>query len=148
MAYPVNVDGLRDDTLLQMLGENGMAVEDAERLGDVRTGFRQSFASAAREFRVIGGQGQGLVVPFGKHGKNLISELCAAYDLSVEFRLLRRAQRFTVNVFQNEMENLKQKHAAYEAQKGTGILCLHEDFYSEDFGLLLEGGGGMESPIA
>jgi len=148
MDYPVNVADGRDDTLLQMLGENGMAVDDAGHLGSVRPGFRQSFASAAAKFRVIDAQSQGVVVGFREDGKKVLAELCAAYDLAVEFAFLRKAQRFTVNVFPHELQNLKQERAVYEAQPGTGILCLHEDFYSDEFGLLLHGGAGMESTIA
>ena len=65
----------------------------------------QSFASAAREFHVIDCQTQGIIVPFREEGKNLIADLSAARDLAVEFQLLRKAQRFTVNVFQWEMDS-------------------------------------------
>lgn len=101
-----------------------MAVDDAEQWGPVRTGFRQSFASAAKQFRAIDGQAQRVVVAFENGGKALISELSAAYDLAVEFRLLRRAERFIVNVFPRELESLKQKRAVYEVQPGSGILYL------------------------
>jgi hypothetical protein len=47
MGYPVKAH--RDDTLLQMLGENDMAVADARLAGVRRHGFMQSFASAAQE---------------------------------------------------------------------------------------------------
>jgi hypothetical protein len=57
MDYPVKAQ--RDDTLLQMLGENGMAVTDAMRAGVRWQGFMQSFASAAKQFRVIDSQTQG-----------------------------------------------------------------------------------------
>ena len=42
MDYPVKAQ--RDDTLLQMLGENGMAVADSRLAGVKRHGFMQSFA--------------------------------------------------------------------------------------------------------
>jgi hypothetical protein len=32
----------------------------------------------------------------------------------------------------------------YEAQEGTGILCLHEKYYSSHFGLNVEGTEEME----
>jgi CRISPR-associated endonuclease/helicase Cas3 len=48
MDYPVK--GQRDDTLLQMLGENSMAVHDARLQGTKRSGFMQSFKSAADAF--------------------------------------------------------------------------------------------------
>jgi CRISPR-associated endonuclease/helicase Cas3 len=149
MDYPVKSPlALRDDTLLQMLGENRMAVYDARRTGVKREGLMQSFASAAQAFRAIDSQTQGVVVPFGKEGADLIAELCASKDLASNFRLLRRAQQFTVNVFQNEMRALEQKGAMYEALPGAGVLCLRDGFYSKEFGLALDGSERMESSIA
>jgi CRISPR-associated endonuclease/helicase Cas3 len=149
MDYPVKAPpAQRDDTLLQMLGENGMAADDAKRAGVKRVGLMQSFYSAAQAFRAIDCQTQGVVVPFGKEGIDLIAELSAAHDLASEFRLLRKAQQFTVNVFQHEMESLKRNDAVYEAQSGTGVLCLRVGFYSKEFGLALDGSERMESLIA
>src|ERR1035438_4893822 len=124
-------------TLLQMLGENGMAVYDARIKGVTRGGLMQSFSSAAQAFQAIDCQTQGVVVPFRKEGMDLIAELSAAHDLALEFRLLRRAQIYSVNVFQHEMEYLKRNDAVYEAQPGTGVLCLRKQFYSNEFGLYI-----------
>jgi CRISPR-associated endonuclease/helicase Cas3 len=146
MDYPVKAE--RDDTLLRMLGDNGLAVADSRLAGVNRKGFMQSFASAAREFHAIDSQTQGIVVPFGTEGKNLISALSAARDLAVEFQLLRKAQRFAVNVFQWEMDSLTRNKSIYEVQMGTGVFCLREEFYSDEFGLTLDGSGRMESMIA
>jgi CRISPR-associated endonuclease/helicase Cas3 len=125
-----------------------MAVYDAKIKGVTRSGMMQSFHTAAQAFQAIDCQTQGVVVPFRKEGKDLIAELSAAHDLALEFRLLRRAQMFSVNVFQHEMESLKRNDAVYEAQPGTGVLCLREGFYSDEFGLALDGTERMESLIA
>jgi len=146
MDYPVKAQ--RDDTLLQMLGENGMAVADSRLAGVKRHGFMQSFASAAREFHVIDSQTQGIIVPYGEEGKDLVAALSAARDLALEFQLLRKAQRFAVNVFEHEMKALTRSGAIYEVQAGTGVFCLREEFYSDEFGLTLDGSGRMESMIA
>ena len=146
MDYPVKAQ--RDDTLLQMLGANGMAVADSRLTRVKRHGVMQSFASAAREFHVIDSQTQGIIVPYGKEGKDLLAALCAARDLAVEFQLLRKAQRFAVNTFQWEMNSLARSGAIYEVQAGTGVFCLLEEFYSDEFGLTLDGSGRMESMIA
>ena len=149
MDYPVKAPpAQREDTLLQMLGENGMAVYDARIKGVTRSGLMQSFHTAAQVFQAIDCQTQGVVVPFRKEGMDLIAELSAAHDLALEFRLLRRAQMYSVNVFQHEMEALKRNDAVYEAQSGTGVLCLREGFYSDEFGLALDGSERMESLIA
>lgn len=141
MDYPVKHE--RDDTLLRMLGRNGMAVADAPRPIERIGGAMQSFASAAREFRVIDCLTQGVVVPFRERGAAIVNLLSSTRDLAGQFRLLREAQQFTVNVFQQELLSLQQKGALYEAQPGTGVQCLQEGFYSEEFGLDLEGKQGM-----
>ena len=149
MEYPVKAPSVpREDTLLRMLGENGMAVDDARIAGVIRTGWMQSFYSAGQAFRAIDCQMQGVVVPFRTQGRDLIAELSAAHDLASEFHLLRKAQQFTVNVFPYEMESLRRKEAVFEAQLGTGVLCLREGFYSDEFGLALDGSERMESLIA
>jgi CRISPR-associated endonuclease/helicase Cas3 len=78
----------------------------------------------------------------------LIAALSAAYDLEVEFQLLRRAQRFAVNVFEWEKNVLARSGAIYEVQPGAGLFCLREEFYSDEFGLTLDNSGKMESMIA
>jgi CRISPR-associated endonuclease/helicase Cas3 len=97
---------------------------------------------------VIDSPTQGVIVPFHEEGIELIAQLCAAYDLSANFHLLRKAQRYAVNLFQWELDSLTRSGAIYEAQKGTGVLCLQEGFYSDEFGLTLDGGGGMEATFA
>lgn len=146
MDYPVKAE--RDDTLLQMLGENTMAVADSTLAAGRRHGFLQSFASAAEKFRAIDCPTQGVIVPFGKDGNDLVAALSAAYDLAVEFQLLRKAQRFAVNVFDWERDALARSGAIYEAQAGTGVFCLREGFYSDEFGLTLDSSGRMEGMFA
>jgi CRISPR-associated endonuclease/helicase Cas3 len=146
MAYEVKRPSAeRDDSLLRMLGGNGMAVEDGPKPGERPEGFMQSFMSAARQFKAIDSMTQGVVVPYGEKGKEVINDLCATRDLEKQFRLLRQAQQFTVNLFRQELENLQKKGAITEAQPGTGVLYLQEGFYSSEFGLALDGKERMET---
>jgi len=146
MTFPVQAE--RDDTLLRMLGHNGMAVADAPWISERVGGMMQSFLSAARVFKPIDSVTQGVVVPFGWEGKDMINLLSSTNDLVTQFRLLRQAQRFTVNLFPHELVSLEQRGAIHEAQPGTGVQCLQEGFYSEEFGIDLDGGVRMESMIA
>jgi CRISPR-associated endonuclease/helicase Cas3 len=81
-------------------------------------------------------------------GKEMISELCSTQDLEEQFRLLRLAQQFTVNLFPETLRCLQQKGAIHEAQAGTGVLYLEDSFYSDEFGLSLEGSERMEGLFA
>ncbi|MBW4027793.1 MAG: CRISPR-associated helicase Cas3' [Acidobacteria bacterium] len=146
MDYPVKAQ--RDDTLLRMLGENGMAVADSRMAGVNRCGFMQSFKSAAEQFHVIDKSTQGVIVPFGTEGDDLINALSASPNLGVEFQLLRKAQHFAVDLYQHEWDSLTRSHAIKEVQQGTGVFRLLKEFYSTEFGLTLDGSGRMESMIA
>jgi len=135
MSYPVKAGASgveRDDTLLNMLSENSMAVAAARRAP--ANYLRQSFMTAAEAFQAIDGPGQGVIVPYDQ-GKALIAELCAAFEVKRRFELLRRVQQFTVNVFPNVLRRLRDQGAVHEVQEGTGILWLDSRYYDKEFGL-------------
>jgi CRISPR-associated endonuclease/helicase Cas3 len=142
MDYPVGPDKAeRNDTLLNMLAENRLAVSG--RPAPPPVSLRQAFQKAADAFEAIDASTRGVIVPYTSEGKALIGELCAAFDLSKQFKLLKRAQQFTVNVFPHVLDELQRTHAVHEVQEGTGILHLDERWYSDDFGLNIEGTEAM-----
>jgi CRISPR-associated endonuclease/helicase Cas3 len=146
MDYPVSADSEkaeRDDTLLSMLGENGLAVRSRATPPSIY--LTQSFMTAANSFQAIDANTQGMIVPYTSEGNTVINDLCAAHEPEKQFELLRRAQRFTVNVFPNVLRKLQQADAIYEALEGTGILCLRTRYYNSDFGLNEEGTEEMET---
>jgi CRISPR-associated endonuclease/helicase Cas3 len=149
MTYPVGkTSSERDDTLLRMLGANRMACEDTRPASGRIDGMMQSFQSAGREFHAIDSLTQGVIVPFRDKGKEIVADLSSTRNLLSQFRLLREAQQFTVNLFEHELASLSKKGATYEAQPETGVLCLQPGFYSDEFGIDLEGKSTMESVIA
>jgi len=151
MSYTVTRDhGSREDTLLNMLGRNTLAVEDAAASSTMlaRSELLQSFSSAAKLFQPITGATEGVVVPFRRAGEEIISALCSSRDLQTEWRLLRKAQQFTVAVFPDTLRRLHQAGALWEAQPDTGIFCLLPDHYDYNFGLQVNGGGVMEGLFA
>lgn len=139
MGYPVSANTLgRDDTLLNLLSDNPLAVRDYARSKQQAPArfLRQSFMSAARAFKAIDAPTRGVIVPHAEVGKALIAELCAAYMPDKEFELLRRAQQYSVNVLPHQLEALSRANAVHEIQDGTGILYLADPrYYSEEFGL-------------
>ncbi|MGB5234264.1 MAG: CRISPR-associated helicase Cas3' [Candidatus Macondimonas sp.] len=148
MGYPVSANTLgRDDTLLNLLSNNPLAVSDYARTKKQAPArfLRQSFMSAARVFKAIDAPTRGVIVPHGEIGKVLIAELCAAYYADKEFELLRRAQQYSVNVLPHQLEALSRAKAVREIQDGTGILYLADArYYSEEFGLSDNPEGLME----
>lgn len=147
MAYPVSAQTIgREDTLLSLLSTNATALNEFGRSHGSAPNIylRQSFMSAAKAFKAIEAPTRGVIVPYDKEGKGLISELCASFDVEEQGALLRRAQQYTVNVFPHELKRLQEQGAVHAIQDGIDILYLHTPYYSEDFGLSLTPDGPME----
>ena len=145
-AVPRNTLG-RDDTLLNLLSNNTLAVSDYTRThGRAPERFlRQSFMTAARTFKAIDAPTRGVIVPHGEEGKALIADLCAAYLPDKEFDLLRRAQQYSVNVLPYQLDALIKAKAVREVRENTGILYLADGrYYNEAFGLSDSPEGLME----
>lgn len=144
MDYPVGPDvAERDDTLLRMLADNGLAVKPP-----LQNYMTQAFMTAAKAFEPIATKTQGVIVPYTSAGKAVINELCASHEPHRQFSLLRRAQPFTVNVFANVLRRLHREGALHEVQPGVGILYLDHKYYSNEFGLNEEGTEAMEATFA
>jgi len=138
MEYPVSAQSLgHNDTLLNLLSVNSMAVAEYGRRNGQEPNFylRQSFMAAAKAFKSIDAPTRGIVVPYGEAGRGVIADLCAAYLPDRDFKLLRLAQQFTVNVFPHVLDRLMRTGAVGEILEGTGILFLDSRHYSREFGL-------------
>lgn len=147
MAYRVKQDRIgHDDTLINLLSSNTHALAEYRRRTntDPALCFRQGFATAGKEFRVIDSPTQGVIVPF-EEGEQIIAKLCADFAPEKQIGLLRRAQQFTVNVFEYEIARLRDAGAIHPIQGDVEILYLEKQFYSPKFGLSLEQVSEMES---
>ncbi|MFZ2628846.1 MAG: CRISPR-associated helicase Cas3' [Rugosibacter sp.] len=151
MDYPVNPsDTGRNDTLLNMLSANASATADfkTRHPEDALPHLRQSFMTAAKAFNAIDAPTRGVIVPYGKAGRELVADLCSAFDVEKQFKLLKRAQQFTVNVFPNMLSALMDAQAVHPVQEGTDILHLDPRYYSPEFGLSTEPVQLMEALIS
>jgi CRISPR-associated endonuclease/helicase Cas3 len=149
MAYKIpkeNKSVRHDDTLLNLLAANTVVTQECRVVPDRL--LNQSFMAAAKAFKAIDAPTQGVVVPYGKEGKALVAKLHAAYDIELDFALLRAAQQYTVNVFPHVLEKLKKAKALTEVKPDTRILSLDERYYSPQFGLSTEPVSTMESLYA
>ena len=141
MVYPV-----KDDSLLSQLSENRLATQEYQRRESSAPPMflRQSFATAGKAFEVIDAPTEGVVVPYNENARSIIGELCSQqWDPKQTFALLKKAQRYSVNIFSSDMHKLIDKNALHETQKDSGIYHLNEKFYSETFGISVEGRGKL-----
>ena len=138
MNYPVTANSSvgREDNLFNLLSVNSLSVDEYKRINEKtpEIPLKQAFMSAAKSFEVIETVARGIIVPYDEEGKELISKLCSVQELEKQYKLIRRAQRYSVNVFPDVLNRLREQ-AVREVQKGSGILYLDERYYSDEFGL-------------
>ena len=127
----------RDDTLLNLLADNRLSVNDFEQAAGVRpvVPLKQAFMTVGRAFKAIDAPTKGVIVPYGAGGATLIADLCASPTPEREGRLLQQAQQYSVNVFPNVFENLMRVGALLEIGNGAGIFHVLPAYYNDDFGL-------------
>lgn len=136
MVYKVDIG--RDDSLLELLSLNRKTVgiyKDMNNNKEPYPYFRQSFKTAGQAFKAIDAPTSGIVVPYTAQGEEVISELFSAFAVEKQFALLKKAQRYTVNVFPNELKKLMDAGAIKETPE-IGVLTLADPrYYHPDFGL-------------
>lgn len=143
MDYPMKLENGTKDTLLNFLSSNPNNNFGQKNLKRAEKGLRpllmQSFMTAGQAFRAIDAPTHSVIVPYGE-GARIITELCAVNkDFSAKefYRLLKQAQKYSVNVFPNVWEKLEKNEAIKEIQ-GEGVYFLKEQFYSDAFGVTIE----------
>ena len=134
MSYPLTAQQAgRKDSLLNLLGDN------SKNIGRDKKGIKlqQSFKTAGKAFKAIDAPTSAVIVQYGK-GRELVAELCGEFEPSKAYKLLQQAQQYSVNVFPNVWQKLKEADAVIAVQEGEEIYYLDERFYSKEFGLSTE----------
>ncbi len=148
MSYTVSAKEIgHDDTLLNLLAGNTQATSayQSKKTNTPERLLYQSFMTAAKAFKAIDAPTQAIVVPYGAAGRDLIGKLHGAYDVELEYDLLRTAQQYSVNVFPHVLEKLKKAGAVTEVKPETRILSLDSRYYSSQFGVATEPVSLMEN---
>lgn len=128
----------RTDSLLNLLSDNPKNIISNRQ--SALPMLRQSFMTAGKAFKAIDAPTESVIVPYGE-GKQLIIDLGdqeSDFDVARYYTLLKKAQKFSVNVFPNVWKKLLDAHAVCEIKAGEGVYCLDERYYSEAFGLSTE----------
>jgi CRISPR-associated endonuclease/helicase Cas3 len=150
MDYPVkNKGGQKKYDLLTLLSRNASAVEAFKRKNGKAPAFslRQSFKSAAEEFKAIDTATEGVIAPYGADGKRIVNEMLSSADPKERHKLLMKAQSFSVNMYPREVEKLDKVRGYYEIWPGSGVYCLYPQYYSDEFGFSVEPVGPMPTLI-
>ncbi len=147
MTYPLTAKQAgRQDTLLNLLSNNPLNVGREKDAQKAAFSLQQSFKTAGRVFKSIDAPTQAVIVPY-KEGKGIVADLCASYEPAKAHALLKKAQKYSVNLFPNVWETLTKIKAVHPVQKGEAIYYLDEQYYSPKFGVSTEISNEMETQI-
>lgn len=95
-----------------------------------------SYKTAAEYFRVIDNLTTSVIVPY-EDGKEIIADLNSNGSIDDLTRLLRKAQQYTINLYEYERKQLEKNNGLVNYLDGK-ILALKEGAYNKEFGLDLE----------
>lgn len=98
--------------------------------------LKQAFKTAGNEFEVIDQNTTGIIVPYGE-GENLITLINSDCSLGELKQYLKRAQQFSVNLFEADRRKLEEMNALI-GMKDNSILVIRKEFYNEDVGVTFE----------
>ena len=139
MDFPVKLENGMKTEIVSLLNQNKTAATSYHRKHGKAAGtlLKQAYRLAGDKFYVIEENAKGVLVPY-KEGKNIITALNGSnLSLSELNRLLHRAQRFSVNLFRNEFDEISKKGGFYTLNNGD-ILALKDEFYNDETGWQLE----------
>lgn len=136
MVYPIGIEDIgRNDSLLNLLSENVQSVDEYKRnnKADPAISLRQSFKTAGELFEAIDAPTHSVIVPYGKAGQYIINRLNEIENTITLNKLLKRAQRYSVNLFPYLFETLL--HDGCIKKTKDEIMYLVPEYYSMEFGV-------------
>lgn len=136
MRYPLSGD-LANTTLLDLLADNPCNVGREQDREKAMFMLQQSFKTAGREFAAIDAPTKPVIVQYGK-GKEIIAELATRYEPWQAKELLRKAQKFSVNLFPHDWKKIEQEKAIFPLWEGEDVYYLDAQYYSDEFGVTTE----------
>ncbi len=146
MRYKVHANSAigREDDLFNVLSTNSISSENYIRVNHHAPNIilKQSFKTAADAFRVVNSNMRGVIVPYG-NGIKIILDLCGSPNLETEHKLLKKAQKYTVDLFENRFQDLEKKGIIHEIQKGKGVFYIDKPYYHPYYGLCDESISGI-----
>jgi len=141
MSYNVDNNSIigRRDNLFDLLSTNPLSLKEYQRENRSSPNLllRQSFMSASKSFNVIDSNMHGVIVPYGE-GSEIIDNLCGSLNIGTEYRLLKAAQRYSIELFDEDFQNLRKRDVIHEIQEGAGIFYVRKSYYDLDHGLSMD----------
>ncbi len=135
MYYKVEREGF---DLIDLLTKNRIGREAADSEGKKPDLMMfQAFKTAGKHFEVIANNTTGVIVPY-EDGTGIISNLSGDLPAQELKKELRAAQRYTVNLYKQNIDRLKDSGALYFIES-AGVWVLRDGFYDNAVGVVYDG---------
>ncbi|MGR6542166.1 CRISPR-associated helicase Cas3' [Paenibacillus tundrae] len=140
MHYPIKQ--LEQKNLFDLIDRNRYYVDAYKNRHDQQPEVLNHYAIATAEkyFEAISNNATAVIVPYGEIGKRLILDLNGKLEPNELGELLREAQQYTVNIYDQELRQLEKNGDVIHLLHGHA-LALREPAYSEHFGVEPKGEG-------
>ena len=96
----------------------------------------QAFQTAGKKFHVIDDTSVSIIVPYNEEAKEIISDLRSDIQTDKLLKVLRKAQKYTIGIYEPIEKKLKEEHAL--EMLPCGVLALEERFYDNEAGIMLD----------
>ncbi|WP_368653954.1 CRISPR-associated helicase Cas3' [Ornithinibacillus sp. 4-3] len=108
--------------------------------GETKTVMQTMYRTVEQNFQAIEQSSKAIIVPHGARGKELIVDLNEEQSLEKLNQLMKEAQQYVVNIFDYQLQVLAQAGHLDTLYNDT-LYVLHEDAYTEEYGLSVFGEG-------
>lgn len=146
MHYPIKK--LEQKNLFDLMDRNRYYVDAYKnrhaKLPEVLNHY--AIATAEKYFEAISNNATAVIVPYGEKGKRLILDFNGDVEPNELGDLLREAQQYTVNIYDQELRQLEKNGDVIHLLHGH-VLALREPAYSEHFGVEPKGEGTWDMAI-
>ncbi|KOY12999.1 CRISPR-associated helicase/endonuclease Cas3 [Paenibacillus xylanivorans] len=145
MHYPIPK---LEQNLFDLMDRNRYYVDAYRKRHDQKLEVvnQSAIATAEKYFEAISTNATPVIVPYGEEGNELIMDLNGKLEPGEMGELLRKAQQYTVNIYDHELRALEKNGDVYPLLHGHA-LALREPAYSDDFGVEAKGEGAWEKAI-
>jgi CRISPR-associated endonuclease/helicase Cas3 len=120
--------------IFEMLSLNEDAANEARHRHTDVGKLTQAFKKAGNSFEVITQDMQGVIAPYGDEGKKLISDLAKMSVYDNPNILLKKAQKYSVNLYRNKFNEYLHENIIYRLDN-FDVYCLIDEYYDKSVGI-------------
>ncbi|MBQ3346208.1 MAG: CRISPR-associated helicase Cas3' [Synergistaceae bacterium] len=131
--YPID----KDDTILDFLSVNQGRFNMSGISKKASPLLWQAFKTAGTFFQVIDNNTKDIIVPYNDEAREIIEELDNNLTPVQCHELLRKAQKFSVSIYELQNRKLSENNALRQLR--SGAIALERRFYDQDCGVIMEG---------